>query len=374
MQGTSTVIVAMDAWKHESQFGDFIAERNTFPTAPPSPSPDHRPSQPRKEDLDALHKIIQQLQKVETFLKQNGENTKKFGQLITFVKGARKISHTMPVNEQFDRLQPLRQWLFYLPVMYLQETGGSSSALVIIAHLYTVALMMERLFPEIGASYFGSMTIRPVEEIAKRLFAINGATGEPGDVSAPLVLMELPVNTVAEFRARRGWVQPQRTQSFPQFDPPNFYVGENEPLEMSQAATFEPMPPYGENPAFSYSTEDLSVVSTEPGANPSVSPLQMPSPFPSAQYLNIPSPSYGSYSPASSTYGDFGDASSVVYSDNEDYGTMDMCLPTTAPLCGDGLTSFGDNLNSFNDGFGGFGDGLNSFGVGFVPPFQTAWI
>ena len=37
---------SMEAWKHESQFREFIAESSTFPTAPPSPTPDHKPSQP----------------------------------------------------------------------------------------------------------------------------------------------------------------------------------------------------------------------------------------------------------------------------------------------------------------------------------------
>ena len=135
----------MDPWKHESQFGDFIAESCTFPTAPPSPTPDHKPSQPRKEDIDAFQKTLEQLQKVETHIKQSREDTKWITQLISFLKGSRKVSPTLSVSQQFERLRPLRTWLFWLPVLALQQTRGSPNALVIIAHYYTVAQLMDKL-------------------------------------------------------------------------------------------------------------------------------------------------------------------------------------------------------------------------------------
>jgi hypothetical protein len=350
MQGTSTVIDAMDAWKHESQFGDFIAESSTFPTAPPSPTPDHQPSQPREDDMEAFQRVLQQLQKLEVFLKKNREDTKPVAQLITFMKGSRKVTSSLSVAQQFDRLKPLRTWLFWLPVMYLQRNGASPSALVVIAHYYTAALLMERLFPEIGAAYFGSMTIGPVEEIARRLYAIRNSGHLEGDLQTPLNLMEFPIETVNEFRSRMGWVQPARTPSFPQFDnfdQPSFYMNEGSPVMLSGNLSAEYLP-YGDNVAFSYSTEDLSVIPESGPAN-AVSPLQLSSPYVNPHYLNIPSPSYGGYSPASSTYGDFGDASPIVYSDAEDNGTYGYTA--TSPMLG----------------------GPNTYGVGFVSPIQTVW-
>src|SRR5690606_7669527 len=128
---------------------------STFPTAPPSPTPDQKPNQPSKEDLDAYQRTLQQLQKVEAYLKQGKHDFKSIQQLVTFLKGSRKVSPTLSVAQQFERLRPLRTWLFWLPVKYLKQSGGSANALVTIAHYYTVALLMERLFPTIGAAYFG---------------------------------------------------------------------------------------------------------------------------------------------------------------------------------------------------------------------------
>jgi hypothetical protein len=339
----------MDLWKHESQFGDFIAERSTFPTAPPSPTPDHRPREPHQDDLEAYEGTLRQLQRVETYLKQRREDTKSIAQLISFLKGARKVSPSLSVSQQFERLRPLRTWMFYLPVMSLQQTRGSPSALVVIAHYYTVALVMERLFPEIGAAYFGSMAIRPLEDIARRLSYISSTAKHDGDAQVPVTLMQFPIETVFEFRHRMGWVQPVHTPSMPQFGPRNFYMSERSPLDRSGHEFM----PYGENLAFSYSTEDLSLVAPESGPNSAISPLQLSSPFTSSQYLNIPSPSYGGYSPASSTFGDFNEASSIGYSDvGDDYPAFDVGLSTTPPMLG----------------------GSSTFGVGFVPPIQTVWI
>jgi hypothetical protein len=344
MQGTSTVIDAMDAWKHESQFGDFIAESSTFPTAPPSPGPDHRASQPCKADLDAYQRTLEQVQKVESHLKHHKEDTTQIQHLAGFLKGSRKISPTLSIAQQYERLQPLRTWLFWMPVGYLQNYHGSPNSLVVIAHLYTVALLMERLFPEIGAAYFGSLSLTPVEEIARRLMSISVSDPAKGELQTPLTLMEFPIDTVNEFRSRMGWVHPERTPSFPQFNPPNFPVNE----DVTLPAATESYMPYG-NPAFSYSTEEMPMLNT--AVAPTFSSLVNSSPFANPHYLSIPSPSYkGSYSPASSTF-----EGSIAYSDTEEYGSYDMSgFPAAqSPL---------------------FSDAHHSFGVGFVPPHQPVWI
>ncbi|KFA69126.1 hypothetical protein S40285_00002 [Stachybotrys chlorohalonatus IBT 40285] len=346
MQGTSTVIDAMDAWKHESQFLDFIAESSTFPTAPPSPGPDHRPSQPNTEDLEAYQQTLAQIQKVESHLKHSREDVTQIQMLISFLKGSRKINPSLSIAQQYERLQPLRTWLFWVPIGYLQNFQASANSLVAIAHLYTVALLMERLFPEIGAAYFGSLSITPVEEIAKRLMSMSSASPATGEAQTPLTLMEFPIDTVTEFRSRMGWVHPTRTQSFPQFDPPNFPVPENVPLSVATSENVL----YG-NPAFSYSTEDMSYLNSSTVPPSAVSPLVLSSPFTNQQYLNIPSPSYlAPYSPASSTY-----EPSIAYSDHDESGSYDMgaFYHDQSPL---------------------FSSAQPNFGVGFVPPHQPVWI
>jgi hypothetical protein len=307
------VIDAMQPWKNESQFGDFIAEQSTFPTAPPSPAPGSKKlSNPRKQDLDSLQRVYGQLQKVEAHLKENNEEVKAIQQLMSFVRGVRKVSPSHTAAQRFEMLNPLRAWLFWLPVMYLQQTRGSPSALVILAHYYTVALVVEPMFPEVGASYFGSLSLGPIEEIARRLFSINVSQTSDADMQTPLNLMEYPIDMVSKFRARMGWVQPERTASFPTFRGNTFSMEDSYPTTLSFS-------PYG-NPAFTYSQEHLMTIPPDPMSATAISPLSL-DPF-TNHYLGIPSPSgFGGYhSPASSNFGE----GSIVYSDQgEDFALYD---------------------------------------------------
>jgi hypothetical protein len=307
MHGTSSVIDAMQPWKNESQFGDFIAEQSTFPTAPPSPAPGGKKlSNPRKQDLDSLQRAYAQLQKVEAYLKQNNEDVKAIQQLMSFVRGVRKVSPNHTAAQRFEMLNPLRAWLFWLPVMLLQQTRGSPSALVILAHYYTIALVVEPLFPEVGAAYFGSLSLGPIEEIARRLFSINVSQTSDADMQTPLNLMEYPIDMVSKFRSRMGWVQPERTASFPTFGGNGYTIEESFPTTLSYS-------PYG-NPAFTYSQEHIMTMPPDPMSATAVSPLTL-DPY-TNNYLGIPSPSgFGGYhSPASSNFGE----GSVVYSDHGD--------------------------------------------------------
>ncbi len=139
--------IRRDGWEEQSHFRDFMRESSTFPTAPPSPRADHKPSQPSKEDLAALERIFQQLQAVDAHLKQIGEDTTHFASLINFLKGVRKVTPSLSLAQQFDRLQPLRKWVLWLPVFYLLRMPGSPSALLAALDRLVEALRTESEHP-----------------------------------------------------------------------------------------------------------------------------------------------------------------------------------------------------------------------------------
>ncbi|KFY97445.1 hypothetical protein V500_02063 [Pseudogymnoascus sp. VKM F-4518 (FW-2643)] len=310
MHGTSSVIDAMQPWKNESQFGDFIAEQSTFPTAPPSPIPNKKLSQPLKQDLDALGEVRSQLQIVKKFLVECGEDTQAIAQLASFVRGIRKITPTHTAAQRFEMLNPLRTWLFWLPAMYLQQPHVSPNALVVLSYYYTVALVIEPIFPEVGAAYFGSLSLGPIEEIARRLFSVSVSQTSEDDLQTPLALMEYPIDMVTRFRRRMGWEQPERTASFPTFQNNMFHGSPYDIHDSLEPNHFS----LGSYPAFSYSQEHLiSYIKSEPGS--AISALSLdPSADSYGQYLGIPSPiGLGGYdSPGRSSYGD------VAYSDQGD--------------------------------------------------------
>lgn len=371
MQGTRMIIEMMGPWKHKSQFGDFIAETTTFPTAPPSPTPDHKPRLPEKDDTEAFSRTLQHLQKLETHLKQSREDTKLVAQLISFLKGTRKVDPTLQVADQFERLKPLREWLFWLPVMHIRQTHAAPNALVTIAYYYTVAVLMERMFPEIGSAYFGSLSIGPLEEVDKRLVSISVFDHEAYPEST-LQLMSFARDMVRDFRNRMGWFTPAPS--------PSPFTGREEYTVPMTSAPVSDGLPYNGTPVFSYSTENLSIKTEGSTQCIPVSPVAMPSPYNNQQYLNIPPPMSACYSPASSTCeaSSVGDDfhyehSPIVYSDNEDSGSYEFAfgpnlrLSLSGPGSNDNLSS---GFESCDMGYHGSQSQLGGPYVGFVTPVQ----
>ncbi|KAH8585963.1 hypothetical protein B0O99DRAFT_645753 [Bisporella sp. PMI_857] len=213
MHGTSSIIDAMQPWKSESQFEDFIVEKSTFSTAPPPP--DACFNYPKQAYLDALQLASAQLRRVEAYLVEKKEGTESISQLITFVQRLQMLSPSDTTTQRFDMLDPLRTWLLWVPVMYLRRPQMPLPAFVVLAYYYTVALIVEPLFPEIGAAYFGSLSLNAIEEIVKRLFSVDVPRSSRVDLNIALSLIAYPMDMAYKFRIRMGLVQLERVTTFP---------------------------------------------------------------------------------------------------------------------------------------------------------------
>ena len=207
-QGIMSVIEAMDAWKHESELGDFITETSSFSATALAPTLNHQSSHDR-EDIEAYHRTLEQVHRAEIYLHRNREETVHIQHLISSLKGAGEISPAMDIVAQYERLQPLMALAFWMPVGYLQSCHGSPGSLIVIAHLYTVTILMARLFPKSGAGYCGSLSVRPLEEIARRLqtYLVSSHTDHRTDGSSqqrmPLTLVEFPIAMLGHLRSHR---------------------------------------------------------------------------------------------------------------------------------------------------------------------------
>jgi len=198
----------MQPWKNKSQFEDFIAEKSAFPAAPPSS--DTPFNYPKHTDVDALRLASVRLREVEAYLKENMERTEVITQLIDFVEGLRTLSPSHTITQRFDMVDPLRTWLLWLPVMYVQQRQMPPSAFVVLAYYYTIALVIEPLFPEIGAAYFGSLSLNPIEEVARRLVSLNVCQTSQADIHTALNFMAYPMDMACKFRTRMGLALPEQ--------------------------------------------------------------------------------------------------------------------------------------------------------------------
>jgi len=211
LQGTSTVIDAMQAWKHESEFAEFMEEGDVFTRGSLRP----RIVDPQRDRYVVNHVYERLLPLMEYFRSQaqgqdsNDQALKGLEDLVNFVQELQDKIPAHTAEEQFQLMHPLREWLFFLPIDFLRGGRTDSSVMVLLAQFYGVALAVEPLFPAVGAAYFGTMSVGPIEQIHRTLLQQAATTPSPPATAAAargaLDLMGFPLEMVKHFRERMDW-------------------------------------------------------------------------------------------------------------------------------------------------------------------------
>ncbi|KMQ46430.1 Zn(2)-C6 fungal-type DNA-binding domain [Trichophyton rubrum] len=133
------------------------------------------------------------------------QSTEWITDLLAFTQRLRDELPVQSPEKAFERLQPLRIWLFWLPSAMLRGGETDLGALSVLSQFFGVALALEPLFPEFGGSYLGSMAVNPIEEIRRILYHRRAANPFAPEIQLALSLMDLPAETVAEYRSRLQW-------------------------------------------------------------------------------------------------------------------------------------------------------------------------
>jgi hypothetical protein len=202
----------MRHWKEESSFGDLIDEKDLFL---PSTS---QLTRSFENDRQVLLQIMDALASLEPFMEGCLlEELKGLEDMTAFVK---TLLNSLPIDtseKQFELFHPFRVWMFCLPVSVLKKARTDPKLLVLISYYYAIALEIEPLFPEIGAHFFGSMALGPIEDI-HQCFKVYGdyGTAEHTEIQQQAMrLIEFPVRSARAFKERMGWVRrPSASQTF----------------------------------------------------------------------------------------------------------------------------------------------------------------
>ncbi|KAI9814215.1 MAG: hypothetical protein M1827_003381 [Pycnora praestabilis] len=204
MQGTSTVMDAMLPWKDESSLASHMDDQAMFSSV-------HKVSRPtlsstaqstRQEDLLTLQRVFQALQRIQAFTARGETESLRLSDMMNFVQSLRNALPVQTAEQQYNQLRPLREWLFWLPVTFLQNGNRDLHMLVLLAHLYAVAMAVEPLFPAVGAAYFDGMSIAPVEEIYRVLVGMQSSYSYSEELQTAIALMDFPRQTAAKLRYR----------------------------------------------------------------------------------------------------------------------------------------------------------------------------
>lgn len=181
--------------KQESELAQLVENQRTLTVSDYSLSPE--------EDVNQLDQTIRALQLTQKRVAHNLEHSQRLGELVEFVQQFRKDFPTQTSDQAFERIQILRQWLFWLPPSLLRGGESDLNALAIVAQFFAVGVVLDRFFPEMGGAYLGALSIPPIEEIYNILFTTSSA--DPYNAELRLSLMDLPRHVVARYRSRLAW-------------------------------------------------------------------------------------------------------------------------------------------------------------------------
>lgn len=165
----------MSPWKDSSRFISYIEDNPGFFS--------QRSLQPSTLSLDdeSLFLATGALQRLSTRLANHHPLSRHLHEMLEFTREIQTYSATMQSDQIFEKLQPLRSWLFWMPVTLIQADEIESSAMILLAQLYTIALAVDSSLPELGGAALGSLTVGAIQEIDSKLRYTRG-TRRLGDL------------------------------------------------------------------------------------------------------------------------------------------------------------------------------------------------
>ncbi|MCJ1475463.1 hypothetical protein MMC13_004125 [Lambiella insularis] len=255
MQGISTVISSMDAWKRTSRFALYV-ENSILP----QPRTFNRPSVTSinvaafSEDDRSLQDCIHTLQGLHKFLSANSQLRTCVEEIIHLGREIEAAYAALPARYLFEKLQSLRARLLWMPISLFKAESFSLSLLV-ISHLYAMGLAIDTSIPELNGAAFGALTTALIDEIDHKLRSSGSPTAQHSYQDQRLeAMMHFPRELAS--RTRFHQLSVVTTSEVLQSDQQNPFEFQNLGINSTPSTPAFP----GAYPLFSNpSTEDLNI-------------------------------------------------------------------------------------------------------------------
>ncbi|SLM33854.1 Protein of unknown function DUF3468 [Lasallia pustulata] len=181
MHGISTVVQNMRAWKDRSRFVEYIETHGALMSRSRMlPTALAFGGSGLLDDDNILPQAVSALQQILARYSYEHSISQRFKDLLRFTQDIQTGSATMQVDQLFEQLKPLREWLFWLPVATVQAREISIHDMVLLAHLYGVASAVDASIPELGGAPLGVLAARHIEELDRRIRFVQGSR-RPGE-------------------------------------------------------------------------------------------------------------------------------------------------------------------------------------------------
>ena len=212
--------------------------------APMLPEDDHS----LQEGLNALHHLAPFVQRDPTLHQFVQE-------LISNATEIEACSRTMRDDQLFDKLQPMRMRLLWVPIHLVQAMKNTDLNFLAVAHLYGIAMAIDASLPELKGAAFGALVTAPLEDIDRRL-RYNSPQNYDSNSTTIDDLMNFPRHIAGRTRQARGSVDSMM--------PGDMNAGNQSPysfqnLTLDSGPTTPAFPPSYPSFLGNLSTEDLNL-------------------------------------------------------------------------------------------------------------------
>lgn len=198
----------MQVWRDQSIFRDYLIEHASDPVRIYNDATGFRPSPERgQEQLIALENFHAALDQLHVNLPQTEHGYRWVEQLKGYVRRLQTSTPPQTPEEQFSQLYALRKWLFWVPVSLLNTQKGEILTLLVLAHFYAAAIVVEPIFPNLGADFAANISLNALTEIARIVNQFQQSQGYSLGGQQMAALMHFPSETASRYRARREWAR-----------------------------------------------------------------------------------------------------------------------------------------------------------------------
>lgn len=158
-----------------------------------------------------LQTFIEALEQLQLGLLGNDLELHWVDQLMSYMIRLQTIPPAHTAEEQFQHAYMLRKWMYWVPISLLRRPGSKGPSILVLAYLYSAAIALQPLFPDLTLSFGNtfatfptSFSLPPLEAIIRMTDAMQSSQGHNAASSEIASLMHFARQTFSNHRNQQS--------------------------------------------------------------------------------------------------------------------------------------------------------------------------
>lgn len=141
------------------------------------------------------------LKELRHFVEKKPYLSEVVDQLMDFVEDYRAVPPSANLQLRRDRLQPLRDMLFWVPMKFIPILGTDPAVLLVNSYVHAIALVVEPV-KSANSAFFRGLNAPPISAFYEELAIMSqtGSVEEPELYEEIMRLMTFPLTAVSNFK------------------------------------------------------------------------------------------------------------------------------------------------------------------------------